>query len=146
MLSIQAMGYPDADLYVAVRKLSRDGQHVQFYNQIQLIEASAVHGWLRVSHREKDEAASRPGRPVHLHRRRQRLRPCDVVEVEVKLWPSSMVWEEGETLRRVVQGHSFFAGTSLVTNRKVNSHNYGELKVWFRGQYDGHVLVPLVSN
>ncbi|KAG5807193.1 hypothetical protein H9Q74_007897 [Fusarium xylarioides] len=125
-LFTQAMGYPDADLYVAVQKLDRDGQHVQFYNQTQVVEASAMHGWLRVSHREKDEAASRPGRPVHLHQRRQWLRPCDVVEVEVELWPSSTVWEEGETLRLVVQGHSFFADTSPVTNRNANSHNYGE--------------------
>ncbi|KAF5568407.1 family hydrolase [Fusarium phyllophilum] len=126
-LFIQAMGYPDVDLYVAVQKLDRDGQHIRFYNQTQVVEASAMHGWLRVSHREKDEAASRPGRPVHLHQRRQWLRPCDVVEVEVELWPSSTVWEEGETLRLVVQGHSFFADTSPVTNRNANSHNYGEL-------------------
>ncbi|KAL9562749.1 hypothetical protein ACKAV7_013101 [Fusarium commune] len=107
-LFVQAIGYPDTDLYVAVQKLDRDGQHVQFYNTTQLVEASAIHGWLRVTHREKDEGASKPGRPVHQHQRRLWLRQDDVVEVEVELWPSSTVWDEGETLRLVVQGRSFF--------------------------------------
>ena len=57
-LFIQALRYPDVDLFVALQKIDRDGKEVRFYYLTQQIEALASFGWLRVSHRELDATRS----------------------------------------------------------------------------------------
>jgi predicted acyl esterase len=63
-------------------------------------------GWLRVSHRELDEARSRPEHPVHPHTREWLLPPGEPVATEIEIWPSSMRFEAGQRLRVRVQGRS----------------------------------------
>lgn len=145
-LFVQAIDYPDADLYVAVQKLGQNVQQVLWYNASQVVEASAMHGWLRVSHREKDEAQSRPGRPVHTHQRRQYLQQSDIAEVDVEIWPGSTIWEAGETLRLVVQGRSFFEDDAPMTSRAPNSHSFGQVRIWFGDKYDSHLLLPIIGD
>ncbi len=65
-LYIQAINYPDADLFLALQKIDADGEEVKFFHSTQQIEASASFGWLRASHRELDTTKSVPERPVHL--------------------------------------------------------------------------------
>jgi predicted acyl esterase len=142
-LYIQCINYPDVDLFVALQKIDLDGKEVKFFNSTQQIEASASFGWLRASHRELDASASVPERPVHTHQNRQWLRPCDIVEVQIELWPSSTIWEAGTTLRLAVKG-SPFTNNSNVTQFKSPSHGFGEVRVWFGEEYDGSLLVPIV--
>lgn len=101
-LYIQCINYPDVDLFVPLQKINLDGKEVKFFNSTQQIEASASFGWLRASNREIYVSASIPERPVHTHQNRQWLRPCDIVEVQIELWPSSAIWEAGTTLRLAV--------------------------------------------
>lgn len=145
ILYIQAINYPDADLYVALQKIGPDGKEVKFYHSTQQIEASASFGWLRVSHRELDAAKSIPERPVHLHEKRQWIRPRDVVEVQVELWPTSTVWEAGDTLRLAVKG-SQFTNVEHPTQLKGPNHGFGEVRVWYGGKYPSALLVPLVGG
>jgi hypothetical protein len=49
-LYIQAKQFPDADIFVAVKKLDENGNEVKFYNQSQRPEASAAHGWRECLH------------------------------------------------------------------------------------------------
>ncbi|TVY51674.1 Cocaine esterase [Lachnellula cervina] len=142
-LYIQAINYPDADLYVALQKIGTDGKEIKFYHSTQQVEASASFGWLRASHRELDSTKSVPERPVHLHERRQWIRPQDIVKVQVELWPSSTVWEAGETLRLVVKG-SPFTNQEHPTQTKGPNHGFGEVRVWYGGQYPSALLLPLV--
>ncbi|GME23667.1 hypothetical protein GTA08_BOTSDO13792 [Neofusicoccum parvum] len=144
-LFVQALGYPDTDLYVALQKIDRNGEEVKFWHSTQKAEASASFGWLRVSHRELDEEKSVPGMPVHLHRRRQWLRPSDIEEVLVEIWPSSTIWEEGETIRLVVQGHPFTDADNM-TQFKGTGHNFGEVRIWYGGEYDSHLLAPIIET
>ncbi|KAI0123719.1 Alpha/Beta hydrolase protein [Xylariales sp. AK1849] len=143
-LFVQAMDFPDVDLFVALQKLDKDRQEVRFYHSTQQIEAAATFGWLRASHRELDTAKSTPERPVHLHRRRLWLQPKLVAEVDVELWPTSTVWEAGETLRLAVKGTTFTDPENL-TQFKSPSHSFGEVKIWFGGKYDSSLLVPVVG-
>ncbi|GAM88184.1 hypothetical protein ANO11243_062150 [Dothideomycetidae sp. 11243] len=126
-LFVQAMRFPDVDLYVALQKMGKDGKEVKFYHSTQQIEASASFGWLRVSHRELDPNKSRPERPYHAHQRRLWLRPADIVECDVEIWPSSTIWEAGETLRLSIKGNSF-TDERHPTQCKGPSHGYGEVK------------------
>jgi predicted acyl esterase len=143
-LWIQAMSYPDADLYLALQKLDTSGKEVKFYHSTQQIEAPATLGWLRVSHRELDPERSIPGRPYHKHAKRQWLRPRDIVPVDVELWPQSTIWEKGETMRLSIQGRSF-TDPENPTQAKSPVHGFGEIKVWYGGEYDSALLVPIVE-
>ncbi|KAI1629101.1 Alpha/Beta hydrolase protein [Exophiala viscosa] len=142
-LYIQALNYPDVDLYVALQKLDKDGNEVKFYHSTQQIEASASFGWLRVSHRELDTSKSRPERPYHTHQKRQWLTPGDIVGVSVEIWPSSTTWETGETLRLVVKG-SPFTNQQNRTQVKGPNHGWGDVKIWTGGEYESSLLVPMV--
>lgn len=141
-LWVQAMNHPDADLYVALQKIDASGNEVLFYHSTQKIEAPSTLGWLRTSHRELDAEKSFPGRPYHTHARRQWLRPRDIVEVEVELWPQSTVWEAGETLRLAVQGGTF-TNPDNPTQAKGPVHGFGEVKIWYGGEYDSALLLPV---
>ncbi|UPK92613.1 hypothetical protein LCI18_003548 [Fusarium solani-melongenae] len=137
-LYVQAMHSPDAHLCVAVQKITRDGKEAKWYIHSQTTEASAMHGWLRVSHGEKDEKA------IHSHQKRLWLQPHVVYEVEIELWPTSTIWEEGETLRLVVKGTSFFDDEQQTITKKFGSHSFGEVRVWFGGEYDSDLLLPVM--
>lgn len=145
-LWVQALNHPDADLYLAIQKLDKEGEQFLFYHSTQKIEAPATLGWLRVSHRELDHAKSFPGRPYHTHTGpRKWLRPRDIVEVQVELWPHSTVWHAGETLRLAVQG-SLFTNPDNPTQAKGPSHGFGEVRIWFGGQYDSSLLLPVQNS
>ncbi|CAI6091283.1 unnamed protein product, partial [Clonostachys chloroleuca] len=145
-LFVQALQFPDVDLFVALQKINKTREEVKFYHQTQLVEASATHGWLRASHRAKDEARSQPGRPYHSHKQRKFLRAVDVVEVEVEIWPTATVWEANETLRLVIQGRTFFNEENPVSARVAASHSYGEARVWFGGEYNSELFIPVISK
>ncbi|KEF54079.1 uncharacterized protein A1O9_09874 [Exophiala aquamarina CBS 119918] len=130
-LYVQAQQFPDTDIFVAVKKVNKTGQEVQFYNQSQTQEASAAHGWREYSHEGP---------------RRLWVTPDEIVSAEIEVWPSSTVWEEGETLRVTVQGHSFFSEESPVTSKHALSHNFGEVKIWYGQAYPSQLLVPVIKN
>ncbi|KAL2674346.1 hypothetical protein Neosp_012797 [[Neocosmospora] mangrovei] len=143
-LFIQALFFPDVDLFVALQRIDKVGQVTKFYHSTQQLEADATFGWLRASHRELDTAKSTPERPVHLHQRRLWLRPQDIVEVNIELWPSSTVWEAGDTLRLAVKGTSFTDPENM-TQFKGPSHSFGEVRIWMGGKYHSELLVPEVT-
>ena len=64
-------------------------------------------GWLRASHRALDNDQSRPFLPVHRHDRAEPLTPASVHEVDVEIWPTSLVLPAGYTLTLDVQGHDY---------------------------------------
>ncbi|KIX05572.1 uncharacterized protein Z518_06444 [Rhinocladiella mackenziei CBS 650.93] len=144
-LHIQVLNCPDVDLFLALQKINAKGEEVKFYHSTEKIEASATFGWFRASHRELDPERSIPGRPYHSHARRQWLRPCDIYPVEVELWPTSTVWEDGEIMRLVVKGTPFTDSENL-TQARIPSHSFGQVKLWFGGEYDSGLSVPIVHD
>ena len=69
--------------------------------------APVAQGWLRVSHRELDAATSKPWRPVHTHTNRQMLTPGEMYEIDVELWPTSIVVPAGYTVGFSVRGNDY---------------------------------------
>src|SRR5207244_3094678 len=48
-------------------------------------------GWLRASHRKLDRALTTPWRPYHTHDETQPLTPGRVYELDIEIWPTSIV-------------------------------------------------------
>ena len=52
-------------------------------------------GWLRASHRKLDKKLSTPYRPYHTHDQKQPLKKGEVVELDIEIWPTSIVVPAG---------------------------------------------------
>jgi hypothetical protein len=145
-LWVEAVGASDMDLFVALQKLDRDGHYVGFVFYATLENGAAALGWLRVSHRETDPVRSRPEQPFHTHEQELPLRAGERVPVEIEIWPSSTLFRAGERLRVVVQGQDVMReglpGAPFA--RHENLRNQGTHVIHTGGQYDSHLLVPII--
>lgn len=56
-------------------------------------------GWLRASHREKDEGASTPHRPFYTHSNPQPIEPGRVYRFEIEVWPVAYCFKAGHRIR-----------------------------------------------
>ena len=64
-------------------------------------------GWLRASHRKLDPALSTPYRPYHTHDEEWPLRPGVVVQLDVEIWPTSVVVPSGYRIGLTVRGRDY---------------------------------------
>ncbi len=96
----------DADLFLVMRASSPEGVEIQYYGAIEP-RSPIAQGWLRASHRALDNVQSRPFLPVHRHDQAEPLTPGTVYEVDVEIWPTSLVLPAGYTLTLDVQGHDY---------------------------------------
>lgn len=141
-LWVEAEGSNDMDLFVAVQKLDADGS---FLPTLILGEKyPGQPGLLRVSHRERDEKESTPHQPVHTHRRPQLLEPKQIVPVDIEIYPSSKIFHAGERIRVVVSGHYLRDGWGWFEPFKWDLRNKGDHLIYTGGEYDSHLLVPVV--
>jgi predicted acyl esterase len=80
----------DADLFVVLRVFSPDGEEVVFQGAIDP-HTPIAQGWLRASHRKLDHSLSEPWRPYHSHDQIEALTPGLPVELDIEVWPTSIV-------------------------------------------------------
>ena len=99
----------DADVFLVLRLFGPDGSEVLFEGAIDP-QMPLSQGWLRASHRELDEELSEPYRPVHRHQRLQPLTPGEKVELEIEIWPTSIVVPAGHSLGLSILGRDFDHG------------------------------------
>src|SRR6185437_14054277 len=85
----------DMDLFLTLRNIDADGNEIMETGQ-QGTPVPVAKGWLRASHRELDAELSLPYRPYHKHTRRLYLKPGEIVQVHVEIWPTSMVFRKGD--------------------------------------------------
>lgn len=146
-LWVEADGADDMDLFTAVQKIDQAGNIVNFYYITRFLFGHAAHGWLRVSHRELDQARSKPYQPVHPHLREERLKAGEIVPVEIEIWPSSTLFHAGEQMRLVVMGKDPFPGAEgpgVGIALHPVTRNAGRHIIHAGGQYDSHLLVPFI--
>ena len=95
----------DADLFLVVRVFSPDMKEVVFQGALDP-HTPIAQGWLRVSHRKLDKKLTLPYRPYHTHDEEQKLKPGEVYEVDVEVWPTCIVVPKGYriALTRARQG------------------------------------------
>jgi predicted acyl esterase len=140
-LWVEADGADDMDLFVYVQKLDRQGEFLP--SLVMGFPHPGAQGWLRVSHRELDAARSTPSEPYLTHRREEKLRPKEIVPVEIGIWPTSMLWHAGQQLRIVVSGH-FMREPGWHEGFKYETLNRGDHVIHTGGKYDSHLLAPKI--
>jgi predicted acyl esterase len=102
----------DADIFLVLRVFAPDGEEVVFQGAIDP-HTPVAQGWLRASHRKLDPALSTLYRPYHTHDEAQPLRPGEVVECDVEIWPTSVVAPAGYRIGLTVRGKDYeYSGPS----------------------------------
>ncbi|NNN19956.1 MAG: CocE/NonD family hydrolase [Acidimicrobiaceae bacterium] len=144
---VETDGGEDMDLFVALQKIDRTGDIVPFQYLGNHEDGPVALGWLRVSHRELDQALSTSFQPVHTHRHELKLHPGEIVPVEIEIWPSGTLFEAGETLRVVIQGRDIYTyPDDMNTIAHAKTVNSGEHVIHTGGRYDSHLLVPVIPQ
>jgi predicted acyl esterase len=96
----------DADLFLVFRVFTPDLREITFMGAIDP-HTPIAQGWLRASHRKLDAKLSQPWRPYHTHDEKQPLKPGQPVDLDVELWPTSIVVPAGHRLALSVRGKDY---------------------------------------
>ncbi|MDG2320950.1 MAG: CocE/NonD family hydrolase [Rhodospirillaceae bacterium] len=155
----------DADLFVVFRVFAPDGEEVTFQGAIDP-HTPIGQGWLRASHRKLDPELSEPWRPYHTHDEEQPLTPGALVDVDVEIWPTSLVIPAGYRIGLTVRGkdyeHAHTSGERLSnfknelkgcgpflhndTRDRPSDIYGGETTLHVGGDSDGYVLLPVIPS
>ena len=96
----------DADIFAVLRVFSPDLKEIVFQGAIDP-HTPVGQGWLRASHRKLDPALSKPWRPYHTHDEVQPLKPGVPVELDVEIWPTSIVVPAGYRIALTIRGKDY---------------------------------------
>jgi predicted acyl esterase len=99
----------DADVFVILRVFSPDLKEVVFRGAIDP-HTPIAQGWLRASHRKLDTVLSRPYRPYHSHNEEQKLDPGQIVQLDIEIWPTSIVIPAGFRIGLNIRGKDYEYG------------------------------------
>jgi predicted acyl esterase len=139
-LWVEADGNDEMDLFVAVQKLDKNGKWLP----VNVLGAPhpGCPGKLRVSLREIDKKKSTEFQPIYPYNNPQKLKPGEIVPVDIEIWPSSRIWHPGEQLRVEVMGH--YERIDWFEPFTWHTDNKGRHVIHSGGKYDSHLLVPYI--
>jgi len=132
----------DMDVFVTLRNMDADGKDVWEVGQ-QGQAVPVAKGWLRASHRKLDEALTLPYRPYHAHDERWWLKPDEVVECEIEIWPACMVFRKGHRIRLDIQPRDG-AGAAPYTHYPAAYNTGGHNTVYTGGDTPSYLLLPVI--
>ncbi|MGH7225148.1 MAG: CocE/NonD family hydrolase, partial [Gemmataceae bacterium] len=96
----------DADVFLVLRLYDPTGKEVTFIGSNDPRTPIGI-GWLRASHRKLDPAQTLPYRPWNTHDEEWPLKPGEPVELDVEIWPTSIVVPPGYQLALTVRGKDY---------------------------------------
>ncbi len=133
----------DMDIFATLRNIGPDGNDVWEMGQQGNDEVPVAKGWLRVSHRKLDLERSLPYRPYHAHDERLWLKPGEIVECHVEIWPTCMVFKRGHRIRLDVQPRD---GVGASAYRHYHAdYNIGALNtIYTGGDKVSYLLLPVI--
>jgi predicted acyl esterase len=154
----------DADFFLVLRVFDPAGDEVTFFGALDP-NTPVAQGWLRASHRKLDPARSLPYRPWHPHDEKQALEPGRVYELDVEIWPTSIVVPAGYRLAFTVRGKDYeyrgevseFAKDFYYANAGVGPFTHadpmdrpadvfgGKVSLHTGGQQPSYLLLPIID-
>lgn len=161
-LYMSCSSHDDLDVFVQLRKASADGTILQNFNiPLKDLGVSSTDeiprtnpniylgptGILRASHRSIDKDLSKPHEIVysHLEDQVQKVKPGDIVRLEIAIWPTAMAFEPGEKLILKMAGHPLILAEFEPLRGLFVGDNKGRHVVHFGGQYKSSIEIPLVE-
>jgi uncharacterized protein len=96
----------DADIFAVLRIYDPHGQEVLFQGALDP-KTPVGQGWLRASQRKLDPELTLPHRPYHTHDEKQPLKPGQVYELDVEIWPTCIVVPKGYRIALTIRGKDY---------------------------------------
>lgn len=155
----------DADVFLVLRAFAPDMREIVYQGSNDPHTPVGI-GWLRASHRKLDARQTLPYRPYHSHDEVQPLSPGEIYELDIEIWPTSIVLPEGYRLGLSVRGRDYVypgyepgqpnvAGRiyygvgpfkhDLRGNRPVDVYG-GKVTVHTGPHHPSHVLLPVIPS
>ena len=134
----------DMDIFATIRNIDRDGKDVWEIGQQQQ-PVPLAKGWLRVSHRKLDQKLSLPYRPYHTHDERLLLEPGQIVQVQVEVWPTCMVFGKGHRIRLDIQPRDG-VGAAPYTHYHGDYNAGAENTIYAGGDQASYLLLPVIPT
>ncbi|KAM6529321.1 hypothetical protein FALCPG4_007460 [Fusarium falciforme] len=163
-LWVSADDADDMDIYLSLRKVNKEGELLEHVNipwsavppeasrhehvpNSNVIKYLGPHGILRVSHRAQDPSKQDSIVPYHPHDKVEKIKPGEIVAVEIGIWPMGIKFYAGEGIMLRVQGHkdAFWEVPELQTH-SVAGINKGKHNIHFGGRFDSTLTLPFVPN
>ncbi|KAL6707902.1 hypothetical protein ACN47E_003576 [Coniothyrium glycines] len=159
----------DLDVIVILRKADKNGKILRSIN-VPLADLKAVggpgiegidnaddlplinplqyigpEGILRASRRAVDETLSLHNFPVHKHTKDEKVAAGEIVKLEIGLWAACIQFEAGESLVLRISGHEMRLPEFEPLRGKFVTLNKGKHVVHIGGEYDSHLVLPLLE-
>ncbi len=99
----------DADFFIVLRVFTGDLKEIVFQGAIDP-HTPIAQGWLRASHRKLDKKLSKPYRPYHTHDEKRPLKKGQPVELDIEIWPTSIVVPAGYRIGLSIRGKDYEYG------------------------------------
>lgn len=139
-LYVAAEEHDDIDLFVNVQKLSTTGEWLP----VHVLDEPhpGVWGKLRVSRRKLDPDRSTDYCPVQAHICDEKLRPGEIVPVDVEFVPCSRFWHKGQQIRVQVAGR--YIRENWFEPLTWDVDNQGRTRIYTGGQYESFLQIPVI--
>ncbi len=155
-LWVEAVDADDMDLFLLAQKLDRHGTPLQQFtvpNQGALMQDltergasvlryKGINGRLRVSTRHLDHNLSTDTVPAHAFDRIEKLKSGEIVDVEIDLFPTGLVFYPGQQLRLVISAQSSL-GPIMPMTRDYVAPNSGQHVVHTGGACASYLQLPI---
>jgi uncharacterized protein len=140
-LWVEADTHDEMDLFLTVQKLDDKGEFLP--TSVLGEPHPGAWGRLRVSHRALDKELSTDYFPVQSHRQEEKLKPGEIVPVEIGFYPLSRIWHKGQKLRLHVAGR-YFREEGWFQPLRWALDNKGIHKIHTGGRYDSYLQIPTI--
>ncbi len=139
-LWVEVEGDDDMDIFVNIWKMDENG------NPLWNISMDAPHwgawGLIKASHRELDPDLSTDYNPVQAHRKEKKLKPGEIVPVDIEIWPHSRMWHKGQVFRLLVSGQMIKSEWPLPFDYPPS--NKGVHIIHGGGKYVSYLQIPVI--
>jgi len=110
----------NADIFAVLGVYDPQGKEVVFQGALDP-HTPVAQGWLRASHRKLDPKLTLPYRPYHTHDEDQPLKPGEIYELDVEIWPTCIVVPKGYRIALNVRGKDYvYAGEAATLSNMKN--------------------------
>ena len=102
-------------------------------------------GWLRASHREKDEERSTKWRPFYTHRDPQPITPGEIYKLDIEVMPCAYVFKAGHRIRlEIVNGDSPI--TDAIFGHQYIYYKVGTDTIHHDAKHPSRLLLPIIPR
>lgn len=139
-LYVAAENHDDMDLFINIQKLSSTGEFlpITIFGE----PHPGVWGKMRASRRKLDETLSTDYCPVQAHTCDEKLKPGEIVPVDIEINPTSRFWHKGQQIRVQIAGRYIREG--WFEPLLWNTDNKGRHIICTGGEYESYLQIPVI--